>query len=152
MDLGRHGSYPPPHVLPWVVRLRRAEQRLHAKQHRSYLQRGAPLVLQDVQAYPAELVDVRVVYAGEESHLRRLHWVLLGEKQLEFVHTSLVGCALRSQHPDVEVPVVSGVELGPDAGCCTNISVSGEMTSTYANRSPNFRFPSVSVWASLCVL
>ena len=34
-----------------------------------YSQRGAPLVLQDVQAYPAQLVNVWVVYPGGEPGL-----------------------------------------------------------------------------------
>ena len=45
-DVGREG----------VVRVRCAQERLHGEQHRADLERGRPLVLEDVEAYPAELV------------------------------------------------------------------------------------------------
>ncbi len=44
-DVGREG----------VVRVRCAEECLHGEQHRADLQGGRPLVLQDVEAYPASL-------------------------------------------------------------------------------------------------
>lgn len=50
---------------PQLPRLRAAPE-----QHCADLQRGAPLVLQDVQADAAQLVDVGVVDLGEEAHLQ----------------------------------------------------------------------------------
>lgn len=50
-----------------VVRVRRAEQRLYGEQHRADLQRGRPLVLEDVEAYPAELVWESVRVGGRRQ-------------------------------------------------------------------------------------
>lgn len=52
-----------------VVRVRRRQQRLHRDQHGPDLQGRGPLVLEDVEADAAELVDVGVVDLGEEADL-----------------------------------------------------------------------------------
>ena len=52
----------------WLAAARTAKRL--PEQDSSYLQGGAPLVLQDVQAYPPQLVDVGVVDLRKESHLQ----------------------------------------------------------------------------------
>ncbi len=79
---------------------------LYANQHRSYLQRRRPLVLQNVQAYPPQLVDVRVVNFGQKPNLRRLHRVVFGEEELKLVRAALVGGARRARDLDLEIPGV----------------------------------------------
>src|SRR5271154_2152637 len=41
------------------------------------------LTLENVEADPAELVNVGVVHSRQEAHLWRRHWVLLGKEQLK---------------------------------------------------------------------
>jgi hypothetical protein len=52
-----------------IVGVGGAEQGLNAQQNRANLKRGAPLVLENVEADPAEPVDVGVVDPRQESHL-----------------------------------------------------------------------------------
>ena len=47
---------------------------LDGEQDGADLQGGAPLILEDIQADPAQLVDVRVVDAGDEADLDRRCW------------------------------------------------------------------------------
>lgn len=61
-----------------VVRVGRREQRLDRQQHGANLERGRPLVFEDVQADAAQAVNVGVVDAGEEADLvdeREEGWV-----------------------------------------------------------------------------
>eukprot|EP00982_Pelagococcus_subviridis_P010038 30962-Pelagococcus_subviridis.AAC.9 len=99
-----------------VVRVRRAQQRLNGQQHRSYLQRGRPLILQDVQTDPPQVVYVRVVDLRQEPHLRRGHRVLLREEQLELEDAALVRGVSRAADHDAEVPQVVLLRLRADPG------------------------------------
>lgn len=53
-------------------------------------QRARPLklTLEDVQTDATEFVDVRVVYLGEESDLRRSHRVVVGEEELQIEYAA----------------------------------------------------------------
>eukprot|EP00315_Gephyrocapsa_oceanica_P012014 CAMPEP_0185288548 /NCGR_PEP_ID=MMETSP1363-20130426/3459_1 /TAXON_ID=38817 /ORGANISM="Gephyrocapsa oceanica, Strain RCC1303" /LENGTH=111 /DNA_ID=CAMNT_0027884427 /DNA_START=356 /DNA_END=691 /DNA_ORIENTATION=+ len=77
-------------VVQRVVRVRGRQQRLDREQHGSDLQRGAPLVFEDVQADAADLVDVGMVHLRQEAHLWRRHRVLLGQEELQAEDASLV--------------------------------------------------------------
>jgi len=66
-----------------VVRVGRRQQCLNAEQHGANLQRGRPLVLEDVEADAAQLVDVGVVNARQEAHLGRRHGVVGRQEQLQ---------------------------------------------------------------------
>jgi len=100
LEVVRHGR------VQRVVCVRRREECLYRYEHRPYLQSGRPFVLQDVQAYPPQLVYIRVVYLRQKAHLGRLHRVLLGQKKLQVVRTVLVRSAGWASHRDLEVPVV----------------------------------------------
>lgn len=98
-----------------VVGVGGRQQRLDGQQHGADLQRGAPLVLEDVQADAAQPVDVRVVDLGDEAHLGRGHGVVLGQEQLQFEEAALEGRVLGPGHDHVEVPGVGLGGYGADA-------------------------------------
>lgn len=78
-----------------VLQVWRRHQQLDRERNRSDLQRGAPLVLlEDVQADAAQLVDVWVENLCPEQNLGRGHRVLLGQVQFQVEHSSFVDRAL----------------------------------------------------------
>jgi hypothetical protein len=99
-----------------VVGVGAAQQRLDRQQHRPNLQGRRPLVFQNVQADPPELVDVGVVDFSEEAHVGRRQGVVFGKEQLQPEEAPLVGGPLRPRHHDVEVPAVVVVGESADAG------------------------------------
>ena len=52
-----------------VVRVRRGKKGLNTEENRADLKGRAPLVLKDVKANAAQLVDVRMVDFGQKAHL-----------------------------------------------------------------------------------
>eukprot|EP01006_Ploeotia_vitrea_P044530 TRINITY_DN66836_c1_g1_i2.p1 TRINITY_DN66836_c1_g1~~TRINITY_DN66836_c1_g1_i2.p1 ORF type:complete len:150 (+),score=17.12 TRINITY_DN66836_c1_g1_i2:40-489(+) len=102
-------------VVERVVRVGRLQQELDGEADLVDLQRRRPLVLEDVQADAAELVDVGVVDLGQEAHLGRHHWVVVAQIQLEFEQTTLVRGALRARDHHVKVAQVVLVRRRADA-------------------------------------
>jgi hypothetical protein len=75
----------------------------------------ASRTLQNIQADAAQLVDVGVVYLGQEPDLGRVHGVVVGEEELELEHAALVRRSVRSMYLDVKVAEVVVVRDGADA-------------------------------------
>lgn len=71
-------------IRKWVVRIRCRQQRLNGEEDGADLQRGTPLVLENVQADAPELVDVGVVDFRQKAHFGRRHRIVLAQKQLQF--------------------------------------------------------------------
>lgn len=86
--------------------IRVGQQRTDGQEYLRYGQRRTPVVLEDVQADHPLAVDVAVVDAGAEGHLRGLEGVLGREVDVQEEDPSLVGRAWGAQdgrHPLVEV-------------------------------------------------
>jgi len=121
-----------------IVGIGSTEQRLNAEQNRADLKRGAPLVLQDVEADPAESVDVGMVDPRQESHLRgaverqvsnrpkcnRLirrmagkapHGVIFSQEELELEDASLIRRLRRASDNNIKVTQVILVGGSADA-------------------------------------
>jgi hypothetical protein len=98
-----------------VVQVWQRHQGLDGEQHGSNLQSWRPLVLQDVQADSAELVDVGVVDLRSEEHLWWDHWVLLWQEELAVKETALVWGLGRTSNLDIEMSVVFLIWLSVDA-------------------------------------
>jgi len=77
-----------------ILRVRRAQQSLYAEQDCPYLQRRGPIILEHIQAYPAQAIDIGVVDAGEEAYSWRTHGVVVGEEELEVEDTACSGSAM----------------------------------------------------------
>ena len=90
------------------------EERADGEEHLGDGQRGAPVVLEYVQADDALAVDVAVVDARAEGHLGRLEGVLRREVQVQEEHAALVHRPGRPQ--DRRHPLVNVVALGPGTG------------------------------------
>lgn len=60
-----------------------AQQCLYTEEDGSNLQGGAPVVLQHVQAYSPQSIDVRMIDSSEEADLGGGHGVVVGEEELE---------------------------------------------------------------------
>lgn len=117
---------------------------LDRQQHMADLQRWGPLVLQDVQADAAQLVDVGVVDLGQEAHLRRTRSVRAstGARSGPWLRSDAPvahsGTHLRRAHR----VVVGQEELQlKDAACDGRASVGaaeGDATSRAAHHAPQF--------------
>ena len=86
------------------------EERGDREEHLGDGQRGAPLVLQDVQADRAVLVDVAVVDLRRELALRRLERVIGGEVNLQVKDASLIRCIRRASDHGVPVEKVLNIK------------------------------------------
>ena len=64
-------------------------ENLNGEENCADLKSRAPLVLQDVQADPAQLVNVRVVDPGDEPHLHRSCFI--DENQYKFTNSTKLG-------------------------------------------------------------
>ena len=102
-------------LIQGVVEVGERHQGLDREENRSDLQSGRPLVLQDVQADSAELVDVGVVNLGSEEDLWWHHWVLLWQEELAVEETAFVWGLGWTSDLDVEVSIVLLVWLSVDA-------------------------------------
>ena len=102
-------------LIQGVVEVGERHQGLDREENRSDLQSGRPLVLQDVQADSAELIDVGVVDLGSEEDLWWHHWVLLWQEELAVEETAFVWGLGWTSDLDVEVSVVLLVWLSVDA-------------------------------------
>lgn len=70
---------------------------------------------QNVQTYSSQLVNVGVVYFGDEADFRSCHGILLGEKEFKFKHSPFKRRIRRSVDVDVKVAGVAFVRLCLDA-------------------------------------
>ena len=64
-----------------IVQVWERHQSLDGEEHRSNLESWRPLVLQDIEANSAELVNVGVVDLGSEEHLGWNHWVFIRQEE-----------------------------------------------------------------------
>ena len=92
-----------------IIKVGSGKQNLDRQQDRSDLEGGAPLVLQDVEADAAQLVDVGVVNLRAEENLGWRHGVLLGQEELTVEEAAFIGSAGRSGQLHNEM---SGVVFG----------------------------------------
>lgn len=67
-----------------------SKQRLQTQQDSSYIIRGSPLLLQDIQADIAMVIDVGVETGSRESDVGRSVGIVAGKVQLELVGEALV--------------------------------------------------------------
>jgi len=92
------------------------QQRDDRQQHLGYGERGAPIVLQNVQADLTLRVDVAVVDPRAEDDLGRFERILRGERDLQEEYPALVygtGWSENGAHPVVDVvPLRSGAAVG----------------------------------------
>lgn len=102
-------------LIQGVVQVWERHQGLDREENRPDLESGRPLVLQDVQADSAELVDVWVVDLGSEENLWWHHWVLLWQEELAVEETAFVWGLGWTSDLDVEVSVVLFVWLSINA-------------------------------------
>ena len=79
------------------------------------LDRGRPVVLQDVETNTSELVDVGVVDFRTEKDLRWHHGVLVRQEELTGEETAFIGCLGGSGQLHVEVAEVVLVGLNDDS-------------------------------------
>ena len=98
-----------------VIEVGRREERLDRDEHCSDLESGAPLVLEDVKADSADLVNVGVVDLGSEEHLGRDHRVLVREEELGVEHASFVRSTVGASNLHMEVSEVSLVGFSVDS-------------------------------------
>jgi len=73
-----------------VVGVGSTEECLDGQEDSSDLQGRGPVVLEHIQADPAQLVDVWMVDLGEEADLGRDHGVVVRQEELELEDASLV--------------------------------------------------------------
>ena len=98
-----------------VVRVRVAQQGADGEEDFGQSQGRRPLLLQDVQADSAELVDVGVVDLRSKEHLWWDHWVLLWQEELAVEEAALVWGLGRTSNLHVKVSIVLLVWLSVDA-------------------------------------
>ena len=108
-----------------VLRVRLAQERLDRQKRRLDVERGRPVLLQNVEADSPDFVDVRVVYLCEESDLGRLKRVILGEEELELEEPAGVRAVGRALEQDVEVAVVVLAGAARDAWRRVLVEASG---------------------------
>ena len=89
-----------------VVHVGGSHKRLDREQHGSNLQSGRPLVLEDVEANAAKLVNVWMVNLCAEKNLGWHHRVLLGQEELAVEHAALKGGFAGTSDLDKEVAVI----------------------------------------------
>jgi len=100
-----------------IIGIGSREQCLNTQQHCSYLQCRTPLLPQDIQAYSSQLINIGMIYLGEETGLGRSHGVLGGEEQFKLVDTSFIGWASRTCNDHWEVPQVVFMRSNTDPWC-----------------------------------
>jgi hypothetical protein len=76
---------------------------LNRKQDRSNLQGRRPLVLEDIEANSAELVDVWMIDPGSEEDLWWDHWILFWQEELAVENTALIWSLSWAGNLDEEV-------------------------------------------------
>lgn len=97
-----------------VVRIGAAQKRLDGEEHRADLQRGTPLVFQNIQTDSAQFVDVRVVDLGEEADAGGIQGIVFREEQFQLEQAALVGGTTRARHKYVKVSAVLVVGVRAD--------------------------------------
>jgi hypothetical protein len=102
-------------LIQWVFEIGGRQKGLDGEQHRSDLKRWGPLVLDDVQADSAQLVDIWVVDLGDEKHLWWHHWVLVWQEEFAVEKTSLVRSLSWAGNLDVEMSEVLVIWLSINA-------------------------------------
>ena len=98
-----------------VVQVGERHQGLDREQHRSDLQGWRPLVLEDIEADSAKLVNVGVVDLGSEEDLGWNHGVLLGQEELAVKDSALVRGLGRAGNLNEEVSGILLVWLSIDS-------------------------------------
>ena len=96
-------------VIEGIVGVGAAEKSLDREEHGADLEGWRPLVLEDVEADTAELVDVGVVDLRQETGLGRRHGIVVWQKHLERELAILVRGCDGSVNDDVEVTKVVGI-------------------------------------------
>ena len=73
-----------------IIQVWERHQSLDREEHRSNLESWRPLVLQDIEANSAELVNVGVVDLGSEEHLGWNHWVFIRQEEFAVKNATFV--------------------------------------------------------------
>ena len=94
-------------LVEWVINVWCRHQGLDGEEHSLDLEGWGPLVLEDVKADTAELVDIWVVDLGSEENLWCDHWVLLWQVKLELEHAALIWAVSWAGHGDEEVSAIA---------------------------------------------
>jgi len=75
-----------------------------------HLQRGRPLVLEDVQANSSELINVRMINTCQEANFRRSHGVAFGQEHFQAKVAALKGPPDGPGQDDIKVPRIIGLD------------------------------------------
>ena len=95
-----------------IIQVWQGHQCLNGQQNRSDLQGWGPLVLEDIEADAAKLVDVGVVDLGSEKNLGRDHGVLIWQEEFAVENATFVRRVREACDLDIEVSEVLLVWLG----------------------------------------
>jgi len=121
------------------------EQSNDGQQNLGYGERGAPVILQNVQTDVSLRVDVAVVDACAEDDLRRFERILGGERDLEEEDATLVDGVWWTE--DGSHPVVDVVAFGAGTAVWWRVDCYlGEFTLDSLHRSALFLCGSFRLW------
>ena len=95
-----------------IIQVGQGHQGLDGQEDGSDLKGWGPLVLENVQANSAKLVDVWVVDLGSEENLWWHHWILVWQEQLAVEDASLVWSFSWASNLNEEVSWVLLIWLG----------------------------------------
>ena len=102
-------------LIKGVIQVWKRHQSLDGEEHGSDLQCWRPLVLEDIKADSAELINVGVVDLGSEEHLWWDHWVLIRQEEFAVEDASLIWSFSWTSDLNEEVSEVLLVWLGVDS-------------------------------------
>ena len=98
-----------------IIQVGQGHQGLDGQEDGSDLKGWGPLVLENVQANSAKLVDVWVVDLGSEEDLWWNHWVLIWQEELAIKETSLIWSLGWASDLDVEMSIIFLIWLSVDS-------------------------------------
>eukprot|EP00355_Strombidium_rassoulzadegani_P000591 CAMPEP_0168612154 /NCGR_PEP_ID=MMETSP0449_2-20121227/2755_1 /TAXON_ID=1082188 /ORGANISM="Strombidium rassoulzadegani, Strain ras09" /LENGTH=167 /DNA_ID=CAMNT_0008652679 /DNA_START=534 /DNA_END=1037 /DNA_ORIENTATION=- len=93
-------------TIEFILQLWINHEAYDAEEDNSDTKNWRPLMLQNIEAYSSQLVDVGVVDLSSEEHLGGLQGILLWEEELAFEEATLVGSVRWARELDEEVSKV----------------------------------------------
>ena len=102
-------------VVQRIFRIGRRKKSLNAQKGNTDLQGGGPRLLEGVKADTAKAIHVRVVNAGDETALRRVHRISLGKEELKLELAAFIRAVLGTAQIHVEITDVLWIGNSSDA-------------------------------------